>query len=229
MPVLVMSKTRLVDRVGRTYPTNRFGDVLVTDIHPGRHPKVTVRFVATGYETTVRLQCVLAGSVKDWSIPSVCGWGISFNGASRKHAREYYTWVRMIRRVKTERSYADCQIEPRWQWFVNFLTDLAEVPGYDSWINDNSWALDKDLRIPGCRLYARHTVCFVPSKENRIEGAERAWAKTRKKVMEVSTGKVYDSANEAARLVGESQTSISRHARGERQPQKWIYLDDKDE
>lgn len=101
----------------------------------------------------------------------VCGIGIrdipSCIPGTQRQATWYKTWQGCIvrcydkRNLKLFPSYKGCTLDPRWvkasafkKWF-----DKHYVEGYH---------LDKDILVPGNKVYGPDTCCFVPPKINYL-------------------------------------------------------------
>jgi len=59
---------------GKVYKTNNYGDLVVTEYV--NSDKVWVKFVETGYETSVEMGQIKKGTVKDKSVPELYGVGV---------------------------------------------------------------------------------------------------------------------------------------------------------
>lgn len=98
-----------------------------------------------------------------------------------KHTREYDVWRRMLERCYSEKlhkkypSYKDCSVCQRWLCFANFLEDLSLIENYELWLNNDGYALDKDLKQQGIKnkVYSLETCCFITRGENSRERNER--------------------------------------------------------
>lgn len=109
--------------------------------------------------------------------------------------RVYNLWFQMLRRCydkeqqeRTQgRTYKDCYVCERWMKLSNFASDIKHIEGYDDWIEKHGFCLDKDTIIPGNKLYAPSTCCFIPYTENIREANRRT--------------KSYRFANEANKVV----------------------------
>jgi hypothetical protein len=82
-----------------------------------------------------------------------------------KHTIQYNAWSSMKQRCYDDKlhekhpSYKDCSICEEWLDFQNFA----------KWFNQNyieGYQLDKDLLIPGNKLYSPNTCCFIPQEIN---------------------------------------------------------------
>lgn len=89
--------------------------------------------------------------------------------------KEYNLWHNMIRRCyddklhEQEPSYKDAIVCDRWLTYANFLEDLPLIEGYDLWLNNEGYALDKDLKGNGSKVYSFETCCFITISENSKE------------------------------------------------------------
>ncbi|KMK23116.1 hypothetical protein ABW11_21145 [Pluralibacter gergoviae] len=91
---------------------------------------------------------------------------IRIGGRQHNHSA-YSVWNSMLRRcyapntVKMARNYAGCSVCQEWLYFSNFLAF------YKSGHRENS-ALDKDLLIPGNKVYSPERCVFVPQALNNF-------------------------------------------------------------
>lgn len=100
----------------------------------------------------------------------VCGYGENDldNVVGNKG---YLRWHHMLRRcyAKGDPSYVGCSVDERWRKISDFLP----------WFEDNyieGFELDKDLYIPGNKVYSEDTCLFIPKYLNtfiRTPGRER--------------------------------------------------------
>jgi hypothetical protein len=78
----------------------------------------------------------------------------------------YRSWLRMLYRcygppTVQSASYVGCTVEPAWHSFMNFR----------EWVLTQDWEgnqLDKDLLVPGNKVYGPLRCCFVPRYINMI-------------------------------------------------------------
>ena len=135
---------------------------------------VEIRFLKTGYETTVHLGSIRNGKVKDPHLPSVYGVGIvgnkyptMINGVRTK---EYGLWVRMLERCysdsfkKKNPTYIDCEVSDKFKNYEYFYEWCHNQVGF----GNNGWHLDKDLLAKGNKVYSESTCVFLPSEINTI-------------------------------------------------------------
>lgn len=96
----------------------------------------------------------------------VCGWGVNdadfctsyrTEDGKMKHHPAYLTWFNMINRCYGGKysCYQGCSVCDEWIKFTKFKSwwDVNYKPGY---------ALDKDLKIEGNRIYSPETCLYIP-------------------------------------------------------------------
>ena len=79
----------------------------------------------------------------------------------------YRAWYSLIRRVYGAKqlarnpTYIGCSVDPRWQKLSNFKKwfDKNYIRGYE---------LDKDINVPGNKVYVPDTCCYVPQELNKL-------------------------------------------------------------
>lgn len=85
----------------------------------------------------------------------------------------YARWKRMLTRCYSEKfhvtnpTYVGCSVTEEWHGFSEFK----------DWMEKQSWegmALDKDILVPGNRVYSPSTCVFVPRQLNQIFADARA-------------------------------------------------------
>jgi hypothetical protein len=95
------------------------------------------------------------------------GVGIDdFTGNPGADDRSYTVWKGMLDRCYNESStrscasYVDCSVAPCWHRYSDFKVWFGQncITGYQ---------LDKDILIPGNRVYSPDTCCFVPPNINQ--------------------------------------------------------------
>jgi len=144
--------------------------------------RAIVEFVGTGYVCNCQLSNLVAGKVKDMRAPSVYGVGyldmdlrIPPRESGSEVRRLYDLWANMLKRCYTDPTYRDCSVDPRWHSFRVFMNTVQDVPGYSEWCAGAGMHLDKDIRVPGNRVYSRDTCLFVPAEDNLADAANRRW------------------------------------------------------
>ena len=139
---------------------------------------VEIKFINTGFETTVRLGDIRNGNVKDPYSPSVCGVGIlgikypiTINGVITK---EYNLWYSMLRRCYSDSSkkkcptYIGCEVSAKFKSFEYFYEWCNKQIGFYNQGNENPFHLDKDLLIKGNKVYSESTCVFLPQEINSL-------------------------------------------------------------
>ena len=160
------------DCVGKICKSLNSGDFKIVKYNDSDN--VEIRFVNTGYETTVRLTNIRNGNVKDPYLPSVYGIGISgtkypitINGTLTK---EYTLWQSMLRRCysdtcKNKRpTYEGCQVSENFKSYEYFYEWCQSQVGF----GNEGWHLDKDLLIKGNKFYSESTCVFIPQEINSL-------------------------------------------------------------
>jgi len=152
-------------KIGEPRPTKRSGEYIVTDYV--RSNDVKIRFLDTGYETSVLSTHVKNNSVKDPMTPT--NYGVGYLGeirTSKGNEKPYKIWNSMLQRcyspkkLKTSPSYIGCSVCDEWLNFTNFL----------KWYKANyleGMELDKDSLIEGNKIYSPNTCKFISSFENK--------------------------------------------------------------
>ena len=140
---------------------------------------VTIKFLETGYITTVKSSVLCGGFIKDKLKPSVCGVGYLGYCGNINRSKEYKLWKGIIERCyNTKRKdyqkygYRGITVCERWKCFKNFLEDIEKIDGYDKEkFFANELDLDKDIKqknIPtNKKIYSIETCMFVDKHINR--------------------------------------------------------------
>ena len=133
---------------------------------------VTVRFINTGFETVTTKAYLLASTnprIRDPLAPTV--FGVGFQGIGRHEGyektvetRPHAIWRAMLRRCygsEDRPAYADVTVCDEWLNYQAFA-DWYERnhPG------THGLELDKDIKVPGNRVYGPHACQFVTKEQN---------------------------------------------------------------
>lgn len=156
---------------GVEHNTNQYGKLEIIDYKSAGN--VTVRFVDTGYLTTASSWNIRNGQVKDKIKPSAYGVGYLGDGQYKasengKDTKVYSRWIGMLDRcygVKWKENnpcYLGCSVCEEWLNFQNFAQWFFENYPKDG----NDYELDKDIKIPGNKVYGPDTCKFVTHSEN---------------------------------------------------------------
>lgn len=137
--------------------------------------EVYVKFLSTGYTTQTALKEVRCGQVRDPWYPSVCGVGYfgvgNYAGTTEdglKNSPAYEVWRGIIRRCydkncKSYDLYEGVRVCEEWHNFQNFAEWF-----YSQEHHDKGFAVDKDLRVFGNKIYSPETCSLVPSAVNSL-------------------------------------------------------------
>lgn len=130
-----------------------------------------VEFLDTGNTVKANNGNVKAGKVKDNMSVTVGSSGL--RGNPRTYIRkEYDAWKNMFYRCENDPIYADVTICDRWLILENFLEDIQKLENYNQWYSNETsrgWALDKDIKYKGNRVYCPSACMFVTTEENSRE------------------------------------------------------------
>ena len=158
--------------VGKVCKSSNSGDFKVLKYDDSRN--VEIQFLKTGFETTVRLEHIKNGNVKDPYLPSVYGVGIigakypsRVNGVLTK---EYELWTHMLQRCysdtykKKRPTYEGCGASDNFKSYEYFYEWCNNQIGFGS----EGWHLDKDLLVKGNKIYSESTCVFIPAEINLV-------------------------------------------------------------
>ena len=140
--------------------------------------------------------------------------------------RTYNLWYGMLRRCyDTEqhkrsrgKSYADCEVCDRWFDYTNFAQDIMLLSGYENWLHNNDYCLDKDIINPNNKIYSQDNCCFVSRTDNirdihnrKPQNIKRLHELRKTKYMLTKDDKVllFNSEKEACEHIGVVKCSIS--------------------
>lgn len=156
---------------GDTYET-KYGTLEILEYINAQ--KVKCKFLKTNFVTFARRIQILNDRVKDPLFPTVYGKGYlgigDYNSVNSTNA--HACWSGMIGRCysddlhKKYPTYKNCKVCYEWHNFQNFA----------KWHNDNyvkGYCLDKDIKIPGNKLYSPDTCMFVSRQQNSADSNYR--------------------------------------------------------
>ena len=138
--------------MGKIYHSKSYGDFIpIRYVYENDKKMVEFKFIDTGTISTAEPIRVLKGSVKDKYRPSIYGVGYLGHGEVKDHIRERNIWGKMLSRCnnpndKSYKSYGGIGVKvcERWYNFGNFLDDIKQIPGYDKWLTNPDYQMDKD-------------------------------------------------------------------------------------
>ena len=185
------------------------------------------------------------GSVRNPYHPSVCGVGYlglnkdgtrPISSINNKRSREYTCWSNMISRcyantLERNPTYKNIEVCDRWKCYANFLEDLPKIKGYDLWLKDDNYALDKDLS--NCKFYSLETCEFIHCSDNSKERIIRQGKlKDNRKIKAIKNDEIilFNSILEAEQFINKKgcSSNICKCCQGERKTAygyKWEYID----
>ena len=160
------------DCVGKVCKSNLSGDFKILKYNDSAN--VEIRFLKTGYETSVELGNIKNGKVKDLYAPSVYGVGVLGTKYPSRvndvHTKEYGLWKRMLVRCysddfkKKRPTYEGCEVSNNFKSYEYFYEWCNEQVGF----GNEGWHLDKDLLVKGNKVYSENTCVFLPAEINTI-------------------------------------------------------------
>ena len=160
------------DCVGKVCKSKSSGDFKILKCNGAKD--VEIRFLKTGYETTVHLGSIRNGKVKDRYVPSVYGVGTVGNKYPIKvndvQTKEYGLWKSMLRRCysdnfkKKNPTYIDCEVSDKFKSYEYFYEWCNKQIGFGV----DGFEIDKDLLIKGNKIYSESTCVFIPREINQV-------------------------------------------------------------
>lgn len=101
----------------------------------------------------------------------ICDKGRYPGKVGRITTKEYELWSGLLQRCvvggpiqSKYPSYIGCTVHPN---FIRFQ-DFAEWCQHQIGFRNDKWALDKDILLPGNKVYGPDTCCFVPRQLNNL-------------------------------------------------------------
>ena len=94
--------------------------------------------------------------------------------------KTYDLWKDMLRRCndkkyqqKSGRTYVGCKVCDEWYILSNFIRDIQALENYDLWKGNKRYSIDKDIKIPGNRVYSKETCIFTTVSNNSKDAMKR--------------------------------------------------------
>lgn len=162
--------------IGKTVYHKDLGGIKILGICDNTH--LDILFLRTGTFTTVYQGNLLIGAIKDPQQPSVFGVGSTgFTTCELSVAKNriYSLWHGMINRCYNAKSkyfsyYGGNGVTvcDRWLRYEYFLEDIKSLEGYEQWLTDRNFQLDKDGKaIEGQpKQYSPETCQFISRADN---------------------------------------------------------------
>ena len=140
--------------------------------------KRLVKFLNTGFEYFVDSSSIHKGEVKDYSLPSVFGIGVTGTPNIDECDKQcYIIWCSMLKRCYYEKpdtrrnfnTYSQSIVSENFKHFKHFRSWCKDQIGFESKDDaGKTFQLDKDILIKGNKIYSEDTCCFVPAEINSI-------------------------------------------------------------
>mgnify|MGYP003600737704 CR=1 FL=1 len=160
------------DCVGKVCKSTSSGDFKIVKYNDSKN--VEIQFLKTGYETTVHLESIKKGEVKNPYSPSVYGIGIlgakyltMIDGVKTK---EYVSWCSMLQRCYSDKyqkkypTYEGCKVSENFMHYEYFYEWCHKQIGFG--VDD--FELDKDLLVKGNKVYSEDSCVFIPAEINSL-------------------------------------------------------------
>ena len=94
--------------------------------------------------------------------------------------KTYNLWKDMLRRCndkefqqKSGRTYVGCKVCEEWYILSNFVRDIKTLENYELWRANKRYSIDKDIKIPGNKLYSKETCIFTTVADNSRDAMKR--------------------------------------------------------
>jgi len=184
----------------------------------GDHREYRVQFLKTGFVTTASSSVVKARSIRDVYAPTQSGvgyWGDVSDGVRKsfRFKRLFSLWQNMINGCYNP-SQSRCAyyggrgvtVSKRWHCLAYFISDVSTIPGYENWLRDSTYQLDKDYY--GSKQYSKTTCVFIDKGVN-IQMQNQATAV-------VYDGYVYPTYSSVADVIGVTRGTIRNFLSGAR-------------
>ena len=200
--------------------------------------KSTIKFINTGYVTTVSTATLVDGRVKDRFEPSICGVGYLGECQNASHfQKEYNLWKGIIERCYNSNRHdymlygkKGVTVCERWKNFSNFLEDIKNIDGYnDEQFKLGNLDLDKDIKQAGVptyeKVYSLETCMFIDKRVNRAITTREPTSNVKIKSIKDNDVLITDCpVEELGRLIGIKTQYITRILRGEAKTHKgWTF------
>lgn len=212
--------------IGREYTNNEGSSGTIIDSITPSDPRskvsyttmVTIKF-DSGYIGDYDIRNVRKGVFKDYGVPNSVGGYVYPREKNSFNERVYNLWNHMMHRCYNPKThnYKDyggrgVVVADRWHYLENFEEDIKEIEGYNEWISNPEYSLDKDIKFKGNLIYSKETCVFADKKNQVIN--RRGTHPIR--VIRISDGslKVYSSQNEASRETGVHRANIYKVLKG---------------
>lgn len=198
-------------RVGYTAASTRGQKYTVVGVcaeRRGTNALYMVRF-ESGYERRYTWTSITSGHLIDPTFRIWFGRSVSMPTDLRgSQPRMFSLYYEMFRRCYSEAyqrrfpTYRDCSVCDDWHVFESFREHVSGLENFDK-LGTQDLHLDKDLLVPGNRVYGPGLVALVCPQVNASVTAGCS-------VLDTETGTVYNSYAACGRAVGLSRRTIQR-------------------
>ena len=155
--------------VGQKFETYSSGMIKILEYTNSN--RILVEFENTGSQRWCSLTHILGKKLYDYYAPVVYGVGFTGQGdfSATKDNRAYRQWHDMMRRCYSDEvekfpTYVGVTVCEEWYCFQNFAAWATKQDAF--YYKKPVWQLDKDLLMPGCKIYSPDTCCYLPNKIN---------------------------------------------------------------
>ena len=158
---------RKIDRTGEVHISSRGEKITIIESFGSFN--LTIKFEDGTIVEKIKYHTILSGEVKNKNYPATLGIGFTgygkYDSVKYKFARQ--KWDDMLNRCYGDResnpSYEGCTVHKDWHNFQNFA----------AWFESNypldcreKLVLDKDILVPGNKIYSEKTCCLIPQLIN---------------------------------------------------------------
>lgn len=188
---------KFINRLGEIHISNEGYSMKITKYDGKMNCQVTFDDTRNTILSGLSYQHIKSGSIKNPFHPSVFGVGCIGIGKYKAHTgrkpnKNYEKWQSILERTNCPKykekfpTYKDVMVCDEWKCFQNFAKWHEE-----NWkpYMDNSWDLDKDIKVRGNKIYSPKTCSFVPKSINYV------FVKKVIKNKQLPTGVVYNTRN----------------------------------
>jgi len=163
-------------KVGQKYINKQGSEINVLEYK--NSARILVEIGKTKYQKYVTSGNLISLNVHDKYAPSVAGKGIFGDAVVDVKSQVYTSWAGMLKRCynfyeynpRAKINYESCEVHEDFLYLPNYME------WYDKQIVHPKWQLDKDLLVPGNKVYGPDKCIFLPRALNTfltLRGNER--------------------------------------------------------
>lgn len=130
------------------------------------------------HQTSTSWKDFIKGNVKNPYYPQVLNVGmigVKYPAKiNKKHTKEYCAWYNILIRCYDKKfkekypAYKDVTVCEEWLLYENFYEWIHSQENFEKWLDEDRWAVDKDILVKGNKLYSPETCCLVPQNVNTL-------------------------------------------------------------